>query len=244
VLPPYQLGEIAISGQNVTRGYENNPSANATSFSDGWLRTGDRGYMDEDGYLFIQGRLKEIINRGGEKIAPREVDDVLMQHPAIEQAVAFAVPHPTLGEDVAAAIVLCQGQKATAHEIRQFVAERLVDFKIPRQIVFLAEIPKGPTGKIQRIGLADKLRVEIEQSRSAGESDIPLTPLQSELVEIWQEILEIEKISAQDDFLALGGDSIRAVRILARINEKFCESLTLADLFDKPTIADISALIH
>jgi acyl-CoA synthetase (AMP-forming)/AMP-acid ligase II len=138
-------------------GYEGNPAANAEAFSGGWFRTGDQGVMDEDGYLSITGRLKEIINRGGEKISPREVDEVLLDHPAVLQCVTFAVPHDKLGEEVAAVVVLRDGAQATAAELRDYAATRLADFKVPRKVLFRAEIPKGATGKLQRIGLAQKL---------------------------------------------------------------------------------------
>jgi len=156
-------GEIVIRGPNVTRGYEANETANATAFSpdpDGgadWFRTGDQGIFDGDGFLSISGRLKEIINRGGEKIAPREVDDVLMDHDAVAQVVTFSMPHPKLGEDVAAAVVLREGEAVDERGLRDFAADRLAAFKVPRKIVFLDEIPKGSTGKLQRIGLAEKL---------------------------------------------------------------------------------------
>jgi oxalate---CoA ligase len=151
------VGEIVIRGPNVTPGYVGNPAANAEAFVDGWFRTGDEGSFDETGYLRITGRLKEIINRGGEKVSPREVDEVLMDHPAVAQVVCFAVPHDKLGEDVAACVVLKEGASATARELQTFVASRLADFKVPRQVVFREEIPKGATGKLQRIGLAAKL---------------------------------------------------------------------------------------
>ena len=151
------IGEIVIRGPNVTVGYENNSAANAEAFTDGWFRTGDQGFLDQDKYLTITGRLKEIINRGGEKISPREVDEVLLDHPSVLQAVTFAVPHPKLGEEVAAAVVLRKGREAKERDLRSFAAERLADFKVPKKIVFRDEIPKGPTGKLQRIGLAENL---------------------------------------------------------------------------------------
>lgn len=150
-------GEICIRGGNVFSGYENNPDANAEAFHGDWFRTGDQGFLDADGYLTISGRLKEIINRGGEKIAPREVDDVLQAHDAVAQVVTFAMPHDKLGEDVAAIVVLAEGQEATERELRDFAALKLADFKVPRTILFKDEIPKGATGKLQRIGLAEKL---------------------------------------------------------------------------------------
>jgi acyl-CoA synthetase (AMP-forming)/AMP-acid ligase II len=157
ILSPDQVGEIVIRGANVTRGYEANPDANAKAFAFGWFHTGDQGTMDDEGYVRVTGRLKEIINRGGEKISPREVDEVIMDHPAVAQAITFAMPHPMLGEDVAAAVVLREGQKASERDIRDFVAARMADFKVPRKVVILDEIPKGATGKLQRIGLAAKL---------------------------------------------------------------------------------------
>jgi oxalate---CoA ligase len=156
-------GEIVIRGANVTTGYEANEQANASAFvvdpdgGENWFRTGDQGIFDADGFLTISGRLKEIINRGGEKIAPREVDDILMDHAAVAQVVTFAMPHPKLGEDVAAAVVIKQGMAVSERELREFAAERLAAFKVPKKILFLEEIPKGSTGKLQRIGLAEKL---------------------------------------------------------------------------------------
>ncbi|MCB1983408.1 MAG: AMP-binding protein, partial [Rhodoferax sp.] len=157
LLPPGATGEIVIRGPNVTAGYESNPKANAEAFVAGWFRTGDQGVMDEDGYVSITGRLKEIINRGGEKISPREVDEVLMDHPAVAQVVCFGMPHAKLGEEVAAVVVLREGQAATERELQQFVAGRVADYKVPARILFMDEIPKGATGKLQRIGLAARL---------------------------------------------------------------------------------------
>ena len=147
-LPAGERGEVVIQGPNVTRGYENNPEANATSFVDGWFRTGDQGFLDSDGYLILVGRLKELINRGGEKVSPREIDEVLLTHPAIAEAVCFGVPHPTWGEEVSAAVVLHGA--ATEAELLGYCRERLADYKRPKQIHITDVIPRTATGKIQR----------------------------------------------------------------------------------------------
>ena len=157
LLPRGQTGEVVIRGPNVTPGYEANPEANESAFVDGWFRTGDQGLVDREGYLRLTGRLKELINRGGEKIAPIEIDVVLMDHPAVQQCVTFAMPHEKLGEDIAAAVVLREGKACTERELRDFAARRLEHWKVPRKFVFVREIPKGRTGKLQRIGLAAKL---------------------------------------------------------------------------------------
>jgi acyl-CoA synthetase (AMP-forming)/AMP-acid ligase II len=157
LLPAGQIGEVVIRGPNVTAGYENNPDANAKSFAAGWFRTGDEGVLDAAGYLRLTGRLKEIINRGGEKVSPLEVDNRLMEHPAVQQVVTFAMPSRLFGEAVAAAVVLREGEQTDVETLRNFVADKLAPFKVPQQIVFLKEIPKGSTGKLQRVGLAAKL---------------------------------------------------------------------------------------
>jgi acyl-CoA synthetase (AMP-forming)/AMP-acid ligase II len=157
ILPQGEIGEVVIRGPNVTAGYEANPDANAKAFTNGWFRTGDQGAFDAEGYLTLTGRLKELINRGGEKVSPLEVDGVLSAHPAVAQALTFAMPHAKLGEEVAAAVVLREGAACTERELRDFAAQQLADFKVPRKVVFLPEIPKGATGKLMRIGLAEKL---------------------------------------------------------------------------------------
>jgi acyl carrier protein len=226
------VGEIAIRGANVTRGYENNPEANAQAFTGGWFRTGDQGYLDADGYLILTGRLKEIINRGGEKVSPREVDDALLEHPAVGQAVAFALAHPTLGEDVAAAVVLKPGVAAEAEDIRASLFGRLADFKIPSQVVVVPSIPKGPTGKIQRIGLAqrlaDRLRTQHVPPRDADEAT---------LARIFAEVLGAERVGVLDNFFALGGDSLRAFQILGRVRDRLAVDISIVELFKAPTVA-------
>jgi acyl-CoA synthetase (AMP-forming)/AMP-acid ligase II len=154
-LPVGTSGEVAVRGPNVIDGYEKNPEANSTSFTRGWFRTGDLGVLDGDGYLRLLSRIKELINRGGEKIAPREIDEVLEQHPAVKEAVAFGVPHPTWGEEVGAAVVL--NRPVTEKELQAFSRERLADFKVPKHLHFVDAIPKTPTGKIQRRFVAEQL---------------------------------------------------------------------------------------
>ena len=149
-MPTGEAGEVVIQGPNVITGYENNPEANASSFVDGWFRTGDQGVLDASGYLTLLARLKELINRGGEKISPREIDEVLLTHPSVAEAVCFGVPHATWGEEVAAAVVLREGETVSDADLLAFCKERLADFKRPKQIHITQAIPRTATGKIQR----------------------------------------------------------------------------------------------
>ncbi|MXY69915.1 MAG: AMP-binding protein [Acidobacteriia bacterium] len=157
LLPAGATGEVVIRGANVMAGYVENPQANASAFHGQWFRTGDQGLCDSDGYFTITGRLKELINRGGEKISPREIDEALLEHPAVAQAVAFAVPHAKLGEEIAAAVVLEEGSDLTQRALGQFASERLAAHKVPRVVRFVEAIPKGPSGKLKRVGLAKDL---------------------------------------------------------------------------------------
>jgi acyl-CoA synthetase (AMP-forming)/AMP-acid ligase II len=163
VAPPGR-GEIVIRGKNVTAGYLSPENANAAAFHNSWFRTGDEGRFDDDGHLTLLGRLKEMINVGGEKVTPAEIDEVLMQHPAVAQAIAFAVPCRTLGERVCA-VVVAQGPPCEK-ELRGFVRERLAKFKVPERIMFVDSIPKGATGKVQRLGMAARLGLETANGRS------------------------------------------------------------------------------
>ena len=238
-LPTGETGEIAIRGANVMGGYENNPEANESAFTNNWFRTGDQGFLDSDGYLFITGRIKEIINRGGEKIAPREVDEVLLDHPAVAQAVTFAVPHATLGEDVAAAVVLREDVSATEREIRELAFGRLADYKVPTQVMIVDELPKGSTGKLQRIGLAAKLA-----SKLKAEFVAPRNLAEDGLARIWAEVLGIEQVGIYDNFFALGGDSLRATQLVSRVRAAFGVELPLTTTFREPTVADQALVIE
>ncbi len=234
LLPAGQPGEIVIRGPNVTLGYENNPAANQSSFTAGWFRTGDQGVIDAEGYVSIVGRIKEMVNRGGEKIAPREIDEVFLDHPSVRQATAFAVPHPTLGEDLVVAVVLRENDRVTEPELRQFAFSRLADFKVPTRVVVVEEIPKGPTGKPQRIGLAEKLATQLQIAYVP-----PQTELEVALTQIWREALKLDRVGILDNFFALGGDSVTAVRVLNKIIELTGRRLHLAILFKAPTIEQL-----
>jgi acyl-CoA synthetase (AMP-forming)/AMP-acid ligase II len=247
LLPTGETGEIVVRGASVVQGYSNNPTADRSAFTHGWFRTGDQGYLDPDGYLLITGRLKEIINRGGEKIAPREVDDVLMDHPAVAQAVTFAVPHARLGEEVAAAVVLHQNASATANDIRQFAATRLAAFKVPRQVLIVDDLPKGLTGKLQRIGLAERLGLKApDQAQVAMQTGFtaPRTPIEEVLAELWAQVLNVKHVGIHDDFFQLRGDSLLATQLLTRVREVMHVEVPFISFFDTPTVAEMAKSIE
>ena len=239
-----ETGEVVIRGPNVTRGYRGNAEANARAFTDGWFRTGDQGYLDAEGYLFLTGRLKELINRGGEKVSPLEVDAALMEHPAVAQAVAFALPHDTLGEEVAAAVVLREGASTDEATLRRFVSESLAYFKIPRRIVFVDALPKGATGKLQRIGLAERLGVHAQATSDAPaegrDAVAPRTPLEEVLAAVWMEVLGTPPGGVHADFFAAGGDSLRATSFLGRVQELLAVPVPPLTFYDAPTVAALA----
>jgi acyl-CoA synthetase (AMP-forming)/AMP-acid ligase II/acyl carrier protein len=239
IVPSGTPGEIVVRGAGVMRGYDDDPEANRRAFVGGWFHTGDEGYLDADGYLFITGRLKELINRGGAKIAPREVDEALMEHPAVAQAVAFAVPHTRLGEEVAAAVVLRPGTTVTEAEIRQYAAKRLADFKVPRRVFVLDTLPTGPTGKIQRIGLAQRLAAAAPMMEYAA----PRTEAEAALADVWAQVLDVPRVGIHDDFFHLGGDSLQAVTVLARARDIFGAPLPPESLFVAATVAELARLV-
>jgi acyl-CoA synthetase (AMP-forming)/AMP-acid ligase II/acetyltransferase-like isoleucine patch superfamily enzyme/acyl carrier protein len=242
LLPSGEVGEVVIRGPNVTSGYAQRRDSNQTMFTGGWFRTGDQGRFDSDGYLFLTGRLKEMINRGGEKIAPREVDEVLCQHSAVAHAVAFAMPHPTLGEDVAAAVVLRENVEATEREIVEFAAAQMAPFKVPQQVLIVDEIPKGPTGKLERIGLADRFAPQLAARRAAN-FVAPETEIETELSKLWKELLKVEHVGLRDTFYALGGDSLAIATMIAEVEARFDAKVPLARFLKSPTIETLALLV-
>ena len=240
LLPAGMTGEIVVRGANVFRGYEDNPKANRSSFVNGWLRTGDQGRLDRDGYLFVTGRLKEIISRGGEKVAPQEVDDVLLEHPSVLQAATFAVPHPTLGEDIAAAVVLREDTFASEKQLREWAFARLADHKIPSQVLIVGRMPTSSIGKVQRRLVAEAFGKRLTPAFLAASS-----PLETRLATLWSEVLVLDgEVGVHDNFFALGGDSLSATRLVSRVRDAFSVELPLTSVFREPVLADQALTIE
>ena len=234
-----ESGEIVIRGLSVTRGYENDVEADRAAHFGEWFRTGDLGYLDDGGYLFLTGRLKEMINRAGTKIAPAEVDEVLLAHPAVCQAVTFAIPHPTLEEEIGAAIVLRPGAFATERGLREFASRHLADFKVPSRVLIVDELPTGPTGKLQRIGLAEQMGLVTSDVRAALQADVvgPRTPLEKQLAQIWEQVLRCPGVGVHTDFFLAGGDSLLGTELFVRVCEEMQVGLSLIEFFEIATIA-------
>lgn len=235
LLPAGRTGEIVLRGPTVIRGYEHNPTANASAFTRGWFRTGDLGHLDEDGFLFLTGRLKEIINRGGTKISPSEVDEALLAHPSVLEAAAFPLPHATLGEEVGAAIVVREHDDPSDEEIRIFLAGRLAEHKIPRRIFRTTQLPRTTSGKVQRLDLAARVTpVERDAQQAPG------TPLQHTIAGIWAELLGTDRFGVHDHFFDVGGNSLLIRRAQVLIREATGREVPVVELFARPTIGALS----
>jgi acyl-CoA synthetase (AMP-forming)/AMP-acid ligase II/thioesterase domain-containing protein/acyl carrier protein len=245
-LPRGQRGEVVVDSSNDFSGYENDPAANAQCFIGKWFRTGDEGFLDEDGYLTLTGRIKDIINRGGEKITPSEVDKALMGHPDVTTAVTFPVPHATLGEEVAAAVVPAKGAALTDETLTHFLRGRLAPFKVPRRFVIVDEIPKGPTGKFARKDLARAfgLVTELMAVRSGPADDRSATPLEAQLQRLWAEVLGLRRVGLHEDFFMLGGDSLQAVDLFLRVEKEIGRRLPRSVLFEAGTVARMAERIE
>jgi len=235
-LPLGVPGHVAIRGVNVTKGYYNNSAANDAAFVGDWFRTGDLGYLDRDGYLFLTGRMKEIINRGGEKITPREIDERLLEHPSVKEAAVFAIPHPTLGQDVGAAIVPNESAPVTEQELRHFVARGLARHKIPSKILIVPDIPKGPTGKLQRVNLAEMFSAELQSAH-----DPAIDPVEITVTQAFQRILGAEVVGTNDNFFTLGGDSLGATQLAAHLNSTLPVTIDVMTVFEYPVVAELAS---
>jgi oxalate---CoA ligase len=249
LLPAEAVGEVVLRGPTVMSGYMDNAEANQAAFHDGWFRTGDLGRLDHDGFLFIVGRRKEMINRGGRKILPQEIDSVLSAHPAVAEVASFAVPHRTLGEDVATAIVFHPGAEASELELRRFAAERLAGHKIPRRIVVIGKIPRTATGKPKRSELAAQFqeRLTLAGAPSAQSVGAPqLTSVENQVADIWRRVLRVERVDVTEDFFDLGGDSLSTALMLAEVEKTASAArrpLDLSNFFVEPTVAALAKIV-
>jgi amino acid adenylation domain-containing protein len=236
-LPAGRRGEIVLRGPTIARGYDNDFAATESAFRDGWFRTGDLGYLDRDGYLFIAGRIKDVINRGGQQVSPIEVEEALLSHPDVLEAGAFAIPHKRLGENVAAVVVLRSNSEISTQKLRDFARNRLARYKVPGLIRIVPEIPKGASGKISRSALAETLST----AGSSEKTSLPRSELESQLAGIWADLLELDQIGVDQDVFALGADSLTVMQMLSRLREHFDVDLSFEDIFDTPTVAAIAA---
>ncbi len=244
LLPADAEGEIVVRGPALTSGYLDDPQANQEAFRDGWFHTGDIGRIDSDGFLFIVGRKKEMISRGGKKILPLEVDGVLLRHPAVADAVTFPIPHRTLEQEPAAAVVLRPGAEVSEIELRRFAAKHLAAYKVPRKLVFLNQIPRGLGGKPKRAALAEQFQ-QLGAPAHSAQLDRP-SEMEEALIAIWRRILDLQHITTEDDFFDLGGDSLSAAHMLTQAAAAFGlgqSKLPEADFFDQPTISALARAI-
>jgi len=235
-----ERGEIMLRGPNMSRGYYNDEEATRAAFRNGWFRTGDLGYLDADGYLFIVGRIKDVINRGGQKISPLEVEEVLLAHPAVLEAGVFAVPHAKLGENVAAVVVLRPDSEATSDQLRQFARKRLAAYKVPSVITSVAALPKGASGKVKRNALAEL----IAAPHGDDDAQLPRNELETQLAEIWASLLELPKVGVDQDVFALGADSLAVTQMRSRLRERFNASFSFEDIFDCATVGALAARLE
>ena len=246
-VPPGEQGEVLVGGPTVVSGYLDAPELTSAAFADGWFRSGDIGSIDEEGFLTLHGRKNDLINRGGEKISPIEVDEALLRHPAVAEAAAFTVPHPRLGEDVAAAVVLHPGMMTSPGELRKFLGAQIASYKIPRRIIIQDQLPKGATGKVLRRQLTESLNetiaAEIPLSTIPSVQRSTDVPLVDQLVELWQRLLKHAPISLDDDFFEKGGDSLLAMDMLAELEVLTGASIPASILLDAPTIRQLAAKI-
>ena len=257
---PGETGEIQLHGPSIMSGYYKNPEGtSAVLDSDGWLRTGDLAYIDEDGYVFIVGRAKELIIKGGMNIAPRQIDEVLVSHPAVLDAAALGVPDHFLGEDIVAFVTLKTGMQATQQQLLDFCEERLGSFKTPCDVYFVPDLPKGPMGKVQRPRLGEWFKEILQvyprvtakevgdnghvENGSDSETLTPRTPIEEIVAETWAGMLKIPIVNVRENFFGLGGHSFVAIEILCQLRKQFSVGLSINDFFTKPTVAQQAALV-
>ena len=236
-LPPGEVGEIVVRGPEVFSGYEGNREASRAVVRGDWYRTGDTGYVDRQGFLFLADRVSDLVNRGGNKIAPGDIEDVLRKHAGVADAAAFGVSHPTLGQDVAVAVVPREPPPREA-ELRRFMRSRLAPYKLPSRYLLVPELPRTALGKIDRLKLRDTYeqasRMTFEEPRDGSEAVV---------ARIFGEVLGLATVGRNDSFFDLGGDSLRVVSVLQELEKAFGIKPDFEALFDHPTVAAFAAVI-
>lgn len=234
--PQGATGEVAIRGANVTAGYEAAGHSGWIHDAHGepWFLTGDEGHFDADGRLTLTGRIKEMINRGGEKVIPRRVDEALLRHPAVAQAVAFSMPHPSLGEDLAAAVVLRPDAMTDEQDLRCHAFTLLAPFEVPSRVLVLEELPRGATGKLQRIGLAERLTEALHTTQDPASGE-----LEELIADTFAEVLRQSRPGRNANFFLLGGDSLSGTRVINRLALELCLDLSPTLLFEYPTVGEL-----
>jgi acyl-CoA synthetase (AMP-forming)/AMP-acid ligase II/aryl carrier-like protein len=244
-LPAQEKGEIVVRGNNVMGGYKNRPETNTDTFMDGWFRTGDIGYFDSDNYLFLTGRIKEIINRGGEKVSPQEVDEVLYSHPEVSDAATFSIPSLSLGEEVAAAVVLNEGSLLGKNELIKYLSTRLAYFKVPRNLFFIDGIPKTQNGKVQRNILSERFQaLELQANTPKVNNEEPTSLLESMITTMWTKVLKVKNLGVDDNFFDMGGDSLKAATFINELQQKGGETVFVSAIFDAPSVSEFSQFLQ
>lgn len=237
-----QTGEVIVRGSTVMGGYEGPPQTNDGVFIGAWLRTGDEGYLDDGGYLFLSGRVKEIINRGGEKISPREIDAVAMSHPAVSEAAAFPQVHLSLGEEVAIAVVTKPNATWNESEFTDFLSSKLAYFKVPRKVERVTHLPKTPSGKLRRHALAETYGGVIKRVEGA-DFVAPHSPLSMQLATTWESALGVSPVGLHDNFFDLGGDSLKAATFVSELQQTLQQPIQVFALYDHPTVAEFECYL-
>ena len=239
-----ERGEIRVRGATVMPGYLGDDTLNREVLRDGWFHTGDIGSLDEDGFLRLHGRLREVINRGGEKVSLPEVDAVLLRHPAVADAAAFAVPHQRLGQDVAAAVVLRPGMQVAAEELQRYLRGELVYFKVPRRVQIIEALPRGLTGKVLRHRLADAyLEQRSARARAAAVAEAA-SELEQQVLALWRRLLKTEAVGPNDNFLDCGGDSLLATEMLAELEQMLGRVIPESLLVEAETARELAARLE
>jgi acyl-CoA synthetase (AMP-forming)/AMP-acid ligase II len=248
-VPLGELGEVLLRGDGMMLGYYKDPAGTAAARdAEGWLHTGDLAYQDEEGYVFMTGRSKELIVKGGVKIAPKQIDEILETHPAILEAAAVGVPDRHVGEDVVAFAVLRNKMRCDELELQGFCERHLGYFKTPTRIHFVPDLPRGPSGKVQRLRLVETAQEFAAKAAltaavsEGGQGAGDVLPLEQIITDIWMDLLARPHIDPDANFFALGGQSLHAIQCLSRIRERAPVRLSLSDFFENATVAQLAAL--